>query len=83
MKLCYKTEDGKIFDTVTECIQYETEKLNIMEDTKNFIKRVKSFCRQFHKNCEGCPFYQKRHNYFSCMFKGLPFDEGSPLDWDD
>lgn len=77
MKLCYKAEDGKIFDTVQECTQYETEKLNMMEDTKKFVKRAKSFCEQFYGNCEGCPFYRERHNYFSCMF------DGSPLDWDD
>ena len=77
MKLCYKAEDGKIFDTEQECIQYETEKSNIMKDTKNFVKRAKSFCRQFYENCEGCPFYRKRHDYSSCSFNG------SPLDWDD
>lgn len=75
MKMCYKAEDGKLFNTAEECVQYEKENLNLMEDAEKFLKRVKSFCELYSGNCEGCPFYKKHPTYFLCMF------EGSPLEW--
>jgi hypothetical protein len=73
----YQAEDGTIFNTEEECLEYEKE-LSQVKEIMNLIPVVKKICAE-NEDCSYCPF----HRNFKCCF-GYNEDvnsEYAPCNW--
>lgn len=58
----YQAEDGRLFSTEKECLEYEKE-LSQVKEIMNLIPVVKKICAES-GDCSYCPFWRG----FSCCF---------------
>ena len=66
----YIADDGTIFDTEEECVNYEKTLNFNVDELYNAAETIKKYCASQEK-CKYCRFYN-----LGCMF------DTNPIDWD-
>lgn len=71
--IIYEAEDGTVFDTMAECVNYES-RIKWRPEAMDILQRLKTICNQ--NTCASCPFFdtKEEHCFFSkslvpCNFK--------------
>ena len=70
----YEAFDGEIFDTETECINYENQ-FEEIKKAREAVKTIMSYCASHETSCSSCIFNDPEQG--ECMF----FSSSVPEEW--